>query len=194
MEDENEWIQYFSFFPGRQAQRVAILCYLLALKVGLSRADADLLRLVAPTRNMPKGYAAEGAEDLSCGHPAAAGDPYQRGRDAKEGVDIFSTPDDDIMCAAAIVAMQRHEHWDGSGYPRGLKADEIHIYGRIAGLVNVFDSLTHGSPDGEPYTMEQVVSLIRKQRGRRFDPRLVDIFLRNLDEFIAIGNRYPDED
>lgn len=167
------------------------MCYLLALKSGLSRVDAELLRMVAPTRSIPEGCFPNAAGPNGSG--AATISVAPSGRHAYEGADLLQTADDDVMNAASIVAWQRYEHWDGSGYPRGLKGRAIHIFGRIAGLATVFDSLMHWQPHGRHFDLEQVLALIRRQRGRRFDPQLVDIFLQNPREFVDIGNRYPDE-
>lgn len=189
---EAGWIQNFSFFSGKQAQRVAVMCYLLALKAGLSREDADLLRLVAPIRKVPEGWRPQEMNASENRRPGNGGTGPDR-RYASAGLDIFNTSDDDILRAALLVAEGRHEHWDGSGRPAGRKAEEIHIFGRIAAIVHMFESLTRWHSDGRPFDPEQVAALIRKQRGRRLDPRLVDIFLRSLDEFLAIARRYPAE-
>ncbi len=93
--------------------------------------------------------------------------------------------------AVAEQAQQHHEHWDGGGYPLGLKGKEIHIFGRITGLADVFDSLTHWRVYTEKWGMTRVLKLIKAQRGLRFDPKLVDIFLDNIDAFVEINNRYP---
>ena len=92
-----------------------------------------------------------------------------------------------IIKAADIIAYQHHEKWDGSGYPRGLKASQIHIYGRIVAIADVFDALTHARVYKEAWSIEKATSYIIKQSGIAFDPYLVDIFKENLDEFIAIS-------
>jgi response regulator RpfG family c-di-GMP phosphodiesterase len=108
------------------------------------------------------------------------------------GNELFKCSKRSIMNAAAIVAHQHHEHWDGNGYPRGLKGEDIHIFGRVTALADVFDSLSHARIYKEKWPMDQVVAFITKERGLRFDPRLVDIFIENLDEFIKINEQYPD--
>ncbi len=90
------------------------------------------------------------------------------------------------MKAAAIIAYEHHEKWNGTGYPRGLKGTDIHIYGRIVALADVFDALTHHRRYKEAWTIEDAVDYIKDHRGSQFDPELVDIFLEHLDEFIAI--------
>lgn len=175
---------------GKHAHRVAIFCYLLALKAGLSREEADLLRLVAPMHDVGKVAIAD--DVLFKPGPLTNEEFEQIKPHTTIGYDIFKNSDRRIMKAAAMVAQQHHEHWDGTGYPNGLKGEEINIFGRITGLADVFDSLTHWRIYKDKWHIDKVVSLIREQRGLRFDPKLVDIFLRNVDEFVEINNRYPD--
>ncbi len=187
---EGRRLHSLNFFSGKQAQRISILCYLLALKLGLNREDADLLRLVAPTRKIHHAFAPEEMTVKPAGAHTDAWDSAGPGEAG--GFEIFRMSDDEIMKAAAIVARQRHEHWDGKGYPLGLKGEEIHIFARIVGLASVFDSLTQGRFEGHPYDMGEVAAGIRKQRGRRFAPRVVDILLHSQDEFLRVSSRYPD--
>jgi len=91
-----------------------------------------------------------------------------------------------FMKAADIIAYQHHEKWDGSGYPRGLKGEEIHIYGRIVALSDVFDALTHKRVYKEAWSLEKAVEYIIEQSGKQFDPFLVKIFQEHQDEFFAI--------
>lgn len=88
---------------------------------------------------------------------------------------------------AAIIAHQHHEKWDGSGYPQGLKGEEIHIYGRIVALVDVFDALIHKRVYKSSWTIDDAVEYIINESGRQFDPELVKTFIAHLPEFIAIG-------
>jgi putative two-component system response regulator len=92
-----------------------------------------------------------------------------------------------ILKAADIIASQHHEKWDGSGYPYGLKGDEIHIYGRIVALTDVFDALTHERCYKDAWSMEESVAYMKKHKGTHFDPQLVDIFMEHIDEFGAIA-------
>jgi putative two-component system response regulator len=101
--------------------------------------------------------------------------------------DLLSRSDRKLIKAAAIIAHEHHEKWDGTGYPRGLKGSEIHIYGRIVALADVFDALTHKRLYKEAWEVLDAVKYIIDHRGTQFDPELVDIFEANLDEFIAIA-------
>lgn len=89
--------------------------------------------------------------------------------------------------AAALIAYHHHEKWDGSGYPQGLKGDNIHIYGRIVAIADVFDALTHKRKYKHAWSVEESVNYIVNRKGKQFDPHLVDIFCDHLDEFIAIS-------
>jgi len=175
---------------GKHAHRVSLFCHLLAEKAGLSREDADLLRLVSPIHDVGK-VAIPDSILLKPGR--LTNEEFEKIKPHTTiGHDILKNSNRKIMNAAAVVALQHHEHWDGTGYPNGLKEDEIHIFGRITGLADVFDSLTHWRIYKEKWSMDRVVELIKQQKGLRFDPRLVDIFLEHLNLFIEINNNYPD--
>lgn len=91
-----------------------------------------------------------------------------------------------IMKAAAIIAHEHHEKWDGTGYPQKLKGEEIHIYGRIVALADVFDALTHSRCYKDAWEVNDAIEYIKSKRGNQFDPELVDILISNLDEFVKI--------
>jgi response regulator RpfG family c-di-GMP phosphodiesterase len=175
---------------GKHAHRVSLFCHLLALKAGLSKEDADLLRMVSPIHDVGK----VAIPDSILFKPSRlTPEEFDKIKPHTTiGYDIFKNSNRKIMQAAGIVAQQHHEHWDGGGYPQGLKGEEIHIFGRITGLADVFDSLTHWRIYKEKWGVDKVLNLIKEQRGTRFDPKLVDIFIDNIDEFLEINKRYPD--
>ncbi len=92
-----------------------------------------------------------------------------------------------LIKGAAIIAHQHHEKWDGSGYPQGLKGADIHVYGRIVAIADVFDALTHTRTYKTAWTVDNAINYITEHRSKQFDPVLVDIFLEHLDEFVAIA-------
>jgi len=100
---------------------------------------------------------------------------------------LLSHSDRKLIKAAAIIAHEHHEKWNGTGYPRGLKGPDIHIYGRIVALADVFDALTHKRHYKEAWKIEDAVAYVLDHRETQFDPELVDIFQEHLDEFIAIA-------
>jgi putative two-component system response regulator len=101
--------------------------------------------------------------------------------------ELLSRSERTLIKAAAIIAHEHHEKWNGKGYPRGLKGSEIHIYGRIVALVDAFDALTHKRIYKDAWEINDAVKYIIDHRETQFDPELVDIFETHLDEFIAIA-------
>jgi putative nucleotidyltransferase with HDIG domain len=75
-----------------------------------------------------------------------------------------------------------HEKWDGTGYPRGLKGEEIPLAARIFAVVDVFDALTSDRPYRPAWTTKKAIEYIRQQAGSHFDPKAVDVFLRLIDK------------
>lgn len=92
-----------------------------------------------------------------------------------------------LLKAASIIAHEHHEKWNGTGYPRGLKGEDIHIYGRIVALADVFDALTHKRQYKDEWDIEKAIEYIKDHDGTQFDPKLVKIFLDHLPEFIEIS-------
>ncbi len=97
-----------------------------------------------------------------------------------------------LLKAAAIVAHQHHEKWDGSGYPQGLKGEEIHILGRITALADVFDALDTKRSYKNRWPLNDIFAFIKTQSGQHFDPALVEIFVDNFGRFIEIRAKYEE--
>ena len=108
------------------------------------------------------------------------------------GYELLNKSSREILKASAIVAHAHHEKWDGSGYPRGLKGSEIHIFGRITAIADVFDALAHERPYKKAWELDRILELFKNERGKHFDPTLIDIFMDNLDEFLKIMNDLQD--
>lgn len=108
------------------------------------------------------------------------------------GAEILGESDSDLIELAKIVAMTHHEKWDGSGYPKQLKGEEIPIVGRIVALADVFDALTSERPYKHAWPVEEAVDFIKSQKGKHFDPELVDIFEQQLDKILEIKNNWQD--
>jgi len=97
-----------------------------------------------------------------------------------------------LLQAAATIAYEHHEKYDGSGYPRSLKEEEIHLYGRIVAVADVFDALSNARTYKEAWDDEAISALFRRERGRHFDPHLVDILFLHYDEFVAVREKFRD--
>ena len=102
------------------------------------------------------------------------------------GARILDGANSEPLLLAREIALSHHEKWDGSGYPHGLSGNDIHLGGRIVALADVFDALTSERPYKKAWTVDAAIDLIRENKGRHFDPELVDIFEKLLPEIIAI--------
>ncbi len=94
--------------------------------------------------------------------------------------------------AAATVAYEHHEKWDGTAYPRGLKSEDIDILGRITAVADVFDDLSSERIYKKAWPDQQVLDYMKEQRGRHFDPQLVDLLLQNREQFFAVREQFKD--
>lgn len=111
---------------------------------------------------------------------------------AAAGADILGNHHSELMQIAAELARSHHEKWDGTGYPSGLAGEDIPLVARIAAVSDVFDALTSSRPYKGAWPVEKAVAFIREQAGAHFDPRVVDVFLNNLDEIIEVRKEHPD--
>ncbi len=170
--------------------RVAEICYLLAKKNGMDEKTCDLLRLATPMHDVGK----IGVPEAVLNKPGKLTDAEFEviKKHARTGYEILKKSNRSIMKTAAIVALQHHEKWDGSGYPQGLFGEDIHIYGRIAAIADVFDALSHKRCYKNPWNLNQIVDLFEKESGSHFDETLTEIFLFYIEEFEAINRRFPE--
>ena len=83
--------------------------------------------------------------------------------------------------------------WDGSGYPLGLIGEEIHIFGRIVALADVFDALCNTRVYKEAWPLDTVIAHVKERAGTQFDPQLIAVFLEHIERFVAILNDNPNE-
>ncbi len=175
---------------NNHTRRVMLFSQLLAQKAGLSEYDVDLVTAASPLHDIGK----LGIPDEILLKPGRFTDEeYQLMQNHTNiGFSMLKHSERDVLKAAGVIALQHHEAWDGSGYPQGLQGEKIHIYSRIVALADVFDALYTKRVYKEAWDIDKVVAWISEQRGKHFDPTLVDLFLQNLEEFIAIGDRYKD--
>jgi response regulator RpfG family c-di-GMP phosphodiesterase len=95
-----------------------------------------------------------------------------------------------LFKVASIVALQHHEKWDGSGYPHGLKKENIHLYGRIVAIADVFDALSFKRSYKDKWNMEEVLRFMKEMSGKHFDPNLIEIFFDNIEIFLNIYDEH----
>ncbi|MCD8491219.1 MAG: HD domain-containing protein [Geovibrio sp.] len=95
---------------------------------------------------------------------------------ARIGYKIIGGHGSELLQTAATAALTHHEKWDGSGYPDGLKGDEIPIVGRIAAVADVFDALGSDRVYKKAWDMDRILKLMQEESGQHFDPALVKVF------------------
>lgn len=159
---------------GNHVKRVAEYSKLLALYYGLGEDEAELLKQVSPMHDIGK----VGIPDNILNKPGKFTDKEFEimKQHSKIGYDMLSGTDKPLLKAASIVAYEHHEKWSGGGYPRGIKGEEIHIFGRITALADVFDALGSDRCYKKKWDDEKIFTLFKEERGRHFEPKLVDIF------------------
>jgi putative two-component system response regulator len=103
---------------------------------------------------------------------------------ASLGYEMLKFSERPILKAAATIAISHHEKYDGSGYPNGLEAQDIHIFGRITALCDVFDALGSDRCYKQAWADSDTDALLKREIGKHFDPKLISLFFDNLDEII----------
>jgi methanogenic corrinoid protein MtbC1 len=163
---------------GAHIERIGRFSTLLAEQIGLEPDRCELLGHAAPLHDVGK----VAIPDAILLKPGAL-TPEERAiveTHTEEGYRLLSGSSSTILDMAATVALSHHEKWDGSGYPRGLAGEEIPIEGRIVAISDVFDALTTDRVYRPAFAVERAVEMMREQRGRHFDPVLLDTFLEVL--------------
>lgn len=185
-----EIVEFRSKETANHVSRVAEYSYLLAKEYGLSEEEASLLRMASPMHDIGK----IGIPDTILTKPGRlTPEEFEVVKSHTTiGYEILKQSKREIMKTAARVALEHHERWDGSGYPQGKKMEEIHIMSRITCLADVYDALSHKRVYKDAWSEDAVYDEIKRMREVMFEPRLVDIFFRNLDKILEIRNRLPD--
>ncbi|WP_270170088.1 HD domain-containing phosphohydrolase [Paenibacillus sp. SYP-B4298] len=176
---------------GHHVKRVAEYSYVLALALGLSIEEAEHLKMASPMHDIGKiaipdsilnkpGKLTEQEFELMKTHTVI-------------GHHMLGGSNRELLRSAALIAYQHHEKWDGTGYPLGLRENDIHLYGRITAVADVFDALGSDRIYKKAWELERIIELMREERGRHFDPRIIDVFFSKLPTLLSIRSKYRDE-
>ena len=175
---------------GCHVKRVALLCELLASKLGLEESFVEAIRVAAPLHDIGKVAI---PEHILHKPSKLANDEWNIMKThAQIGGEILQKSSVSVSKLAAKLAHYHHENWDGSGYPEGLKGEEIPIESRIMAVADVFDALGSKRCYKEPWSDDQIKDFIICEKNKKFDAALIDIIVDNFDEFTAIRAKYPD--
>ena len=187
----SEAVEKRSKETGNHIKRVAKYSKLLAIAYGLSQKEADDLEFASPMHDIGK----IGIPDAILNKPGKLDfEEFEKMKThAQLGHDILASSSRGTLKIAAIVAYEHHEKYNGKGYPQGLKGEEIHIFGRITALADVFDALGSDRCYKKAWPLEKILEMFKEERGEHFDPVLMDLFFENLDEIIQIRDQFQDK-
>jgi len=175
---------------GNHVKRVALFSEVLAFGYGLSKEEAFMLKEVSPMHDI--GKVAIPDEILKKPAKFSEEEFEIMKKHATLGYEMLKGATKELLKNAMIVAYEHHEKWDGTGYPRGLKGEEIHIYGRITAVADVFDALGSSRVYKKAWSDEKIFEYFKEQKGKHFEPKLVDVFFENIDKILEIRDQFND--
>lgn len=175
---------------GNHVKRVAEYSKLLALGYGLEMEEAELIKMASPMHDIGKVAIA----DAILNKPGKlTEDEFEIMKEHSTlGYEMLKGSNREILKAASTIAHEHHEKYNGRGYPNGKKGEDIHIYGRITAIADVFDALGSSRVYKKAWELEKILNLLREERGEHFDPNLIDVFFENIDKFLEVRNAYID--
>jgi len=177
---------------GYHIIRMSKFSQIIALNYGLDEKQAELILNASPMHDIGK----IGIPDNILLKPGKLDKEEWEimKTHAAIGADILSGHDSELMEMAKEIAMTHHEKFDGSGYPMGLKGQDIPLTARIVAISDVFDALTSARPYKKAWPAEEAIAEIKNCSGKHFDPELVEVFVRSLPEILNVRSQYQEEE
>ncbi len=175
---------------GNHVKRVAEYSKVLALKLGLSHEQAELIRKASSLHDVGK----IGIPDSILLKPAKlTEDEFAIIKTHSNlGYEMLRHSSRELLKTASTIAYEHHERWDGNGYPNSKKGDEIELVAQIVAITDVFDALASDRVYKKSWELDRIIEYFKEQKGKQFNAKLVDVFFENLNEFLAIRERYKD--
>jgi putative two-component system response regulator len=176
---------------GNHIIRISHISRLIAQQVGMGPEAVQLLFQTAALHDVGK----IGVPDqilLKAG-PLDDDERATMRRHPQIGADIIGKHDNEVLAAARTIALTHHERWDGTGYPQGLQGEQIPVFGRIVGIADVFDALMNKRPYKPAFSASQSLATMAEERGKAFDPALLDAFFQAQFEILRVMDLYADE-
>jgi len=172
--------EYRDDITGMHTQRVGFMSERIAYRLGLSEQQIKVIGMAAPLHDIGK----IGIPDQILLKPGRF-DPHefeQMKLHTIIGAKILEGSSFEVLRTAEVISKSHHEKWDGSGYPEGLKGEEIPIEARIVALADFYDAVIHERPYKKAWPLEEAIGEIRKQSGKHFDPSVVEAFLMEIEQ------------
>jgi putative two-component system response regulator len=183
--------EYKDHEGGNHVVRMAHVCRLIGLEAGLGPASLQLLFQTTAMHDVGK----IGIPDHVLLKPGPLNEDEWAimRRHPQIGAEIIGQHDNELLTAARTIALSHHERWDGSGYPLGLRGEQIPLFGRIVAIADVFDALMSKRPYKAAYPLAQTLEIMTAERGKQFDPALLDAFFARQHEILQIVAQYGDD-
>jgi len=184
IEKLGEVVETRSNETAHHVKRVAQVSYILAKAYGLDEHTAKLIKLASPMHDIGK----VGIKDNILLKPGKLDhEEFETMKThARLGSDILGGSSRELLQTASIIAKEHHERWDGLGYPDGKAGEDIHIFGRITMVADIFDALVHKRCYKEAWSLEKAQQFLKDECGKMFDPRLIELFFEKFDEIKSI--------
>ncbi len=179
-----EVIESRSGETGSHVRKVADYAHLLAKKLGMPEDEAQILRTAAALHDI--GKIAIPDSILMAPRSLSDSEFIVMKKHAQAGYRMLAHHHQPLMQLAAKIALEHHEWWDGGGYPQGLKGKEISLPGRIVAVADVFEALLNDRVYRPAWMMLDVLEYMKAQTSKQFDPELMEIFFRDIDDFTDI--------
>lgn len=177
---------------GLHVIRMSKYSYVLAKAFGMSEKDCELLMNAAPMHDVGK----IGIADSILKKPGKLTDEEFTimKTHCEIGGEVIGDDDSELLKLAKVVALTHQEKWNGFGYPKGLKGEEIPLVGRIVAIADVFDALTSVRPYKKEWPVQDAVDLLERESGSHFDPELIPLFIQELPKILKIKNAYAEKE
>ena len=175
---------------GNHVKRVAEYSKLIALRLGMSEEESELIRTASPMHDIGKVAILD--EILKKPGKLTEEEFAAMQKHTDIGHNLLKGSNRIILKTASIVSYQHHEKWNGRGYPQGLKGEEIHIYGRITSVADVFDALGSDRVYKKAWDLERILNLFKEERGEQFCPTVTDAFLSIVGDIVKIRDTFTD--
>ncbi|WP_133470373.1 DUF3369 domain-containing protein [Paraglaciecola marina] len=175
---------------GRHILRIVKISQILAREIGLSKEESETLGLAVPLHDIGKIKIPENI--LAKSEKLTPEEIEVIRQHADFGYDLLKDSTRPLIKAAALIARDHHEYWDGNGYPRGKSGESIHIYCRITSLADAYDVMRHKNSYQDALSAEESLRLVIEQKGKQFDPTLVRILEENINKIEEVITLYPD--
>ena len=179
-----------SMETANHVKRVAEYTKLFALHLNMSELEADMLSQASPMHDIGK----VAIPDRILNKPGKLDeDEFEiMKQHAQLGFNMLKNSNRSLLKMAATIAYEHHEKWDGSGYPNGLKGEDIHIYGRITAVADVFDALSNSRVYKKAWEDDKIFEYLKQESGKHFDPKLIKIFFEHQEAFLEIRLKFRD--